>query len=375
MIKKALSDFTLPWSPEIRLIDSDLIETLHVEQDKIHITLKIPNVDPALVEPLRANIEQHLNQLNGVKQVRVFMNAATSEAHNPTLSKRLVFPPKKPEKTKESSVPPHKGSLKNPQPIKQLDSIQCVIAVASGKGGVGKSSTTVNLAISLAQKGLKVGIMDADIYGPSIPHMLGLQGEIEVKNHKLIPMTAWGISAISIGMLIPKDQAIIWRGPMVMGAIKQLLFDVQWDNLDVLLVDMPPGTGDAQITLGQSIKLTGAIIVSTPQDIALLDAKRAISLFQKMHTPVLGVIENMSYFLCPHCQEKTYIFGKDGAKKEAAALDLPFLGEIPILQTIRSGADDGIPITALNPDGLESQAYQSITNLLYPAIQKTIAQN
>lgn len=370
-VKEALKDFTLPWSPHIRLLDTDLIETLHIENQKIHITLKVPNVDPAQVEPLRAKIEHHLSQLKDVEQARVFMNAISSGLHDPTISKRLVFPPKQTGHTKSDTTSIKANNIKNAKPIETLNSVKCVIAIASGKGGVGKSSTTVNLAIALSQKGLKVGIMDADIYGPSIPHMLDLKGKVEVRDHKLIPMTAWGISAISIGMLVPTNQAVIWRGPMVMGAVKQLLSDVKWGELDIMLIDMPPGTGDVQITLGQSIKLDGAIMVSTPQDIALLDAKRGIYLFQKTRTPILGIIENMSYFLCPRCQEKTYIFGQDGVKKEAKALNIPFLGEIPILPVIRTASDEGIPITVQQPDGPESQAYHAIADLIYPAICKT----
>lgn len=370
-IKQALESFTLPWEPNTRLLDSDLIETLQIQDHRIYMTLKIPPVDPAIVEPLRAKIELHLSQLEGVEQARVYMDAAYQNPEDTTLTKRLVFPPKRTSSTKHippASQKPHQSHAN--KPIETLDSVKCILAIASGKGGVGKSSTAVNLAIRLAQQGLKVGLLDADIYGPSVPHMLGLKGKVEVINHKLIPMTAWGISAMSIGMLVPPDQAMAWRGPMVMGAIKQLLGDVQWGDLDVLLIDMPPGTGDVQITLSQSIKINGAIIVSTPQDIALLDAKRGISLFQKTHIPVLGIIENMAYFVCPHCQEKTYIFGQNGAKKEAETLNIPFLGEIPILPTIRTGADEGIPMTALTTNNEETNAYQSITNLLLPVIKK-----
>ncbi len=369
-IKEALANLMIPWSPKTRLLDTDLIETIHIDQNKIHIMLKIQNIDPTQAEPFRAKIEQCLSHLQGVEQARVFMNALSLDKKDLTLSKHLVFPPKKSNNSESTVLSLKKKYLDTNKPIETLNTVKCIIAIASGKGGVGKSSTTINLAITLAQKGLKVGIMDADIYGPSVPHMLGLKGKIEVRNHKLIPMIAWGISAISIGMLVPKDQAVVWRGPMVMRAIKQLLSDVEWGKLDILLVDMPPGTGDVQITLSQSIKLDGALIVSTPQDIALLDTKKGIYLFQKTQIPVLGIIENMSYFLCPHCQEKTYIFGKDGAKNEASKLHIPFLGEIPILPAIRSGADEGIPVTAFNPEGPESQAYQSIVSLLYPVIKK-----
>lgn len=378
-IKQTLSDFTLPWSPDIRLLDANIIESITVQGQKVHLTLNVSTVPPDAAEPLRAKIEHHLQHLENVTQARVFLNSGTAS------SKRLVFPPRQPAAaTSEKNVstpwnqahkhPPAKPNNANNGPIETLQSIGCIIAVASGKGGVGKSSTAINLAVSLAKQGLKVGLMDADIYGPSVPHMLGLEGQVEVVNHKLMPMTAWGISAMSIGMLVPQEQAMIWRGPMVMGAVKQLLSDVQWGELDILLIDTPPGTGDVQLTLTQTVQIDGAIIVSTPQDVALLDARRGIAMFQKSKTPILGIIENMAYFSCPCCNEKTYIFGENGAQNEANTLGFPFLGEIPLIPAIRSGADTGVPIVAQDPDSVAAKAYQEITELMVPVIKRLTQQ-
>ncbi|MGY6768173.1 Mrp/NBP35 family ATP-binding protein [Komagataeibacter xylinus] len=247
-----------------------------------------------------------------------------------------------------------------------------VIAVASGKGGVGKSTTAVNLAVGLGLEGLKVGLMDADVHGPSLPRMMGVHGQPEVRDGRLIPPHEWGISAMSIGMLVEEDKAMIWRGPMVMGAIGQLLGDVEWGALDVLVVDMPPGTGDAQLTLAQKTALAGAIIVSTPQDIALLDARRGVAMFEKMNVPVLGVVENMSYFCCPNCNHRTELFGHGGARAEAEKMGVPFLGEIPLLADIRASADEGAPIVIAAPDSPAGQAYRALAHTVGTALRRLL---
>lgn len=374
-IHQALSTLTLPWSPDTRLLDANIIENIMIEGQKVHLTLHIATIPEDAAEPLRAKIEHCLQQIKGIIQARVFLNSGNGS------TKRLVFPPRQASTKNTPQQPPatphqaHKHApLKPAEPIETLQGVKCIIAVASGKGGVGKSSTAINLAVSLANQGLKVGLMDADVYGPSVPHMLGLEGQVEVINHKLIPMTAWGISAMSIGMLVPPEQAMIWRGPMVMGAVKQLLSDVQWGELDVLLIDTPPGTGDVQLTLTQTIQIDGAIIVSTPQDVALLDARRGIAMFQKAKTPILGIIENMAYFSCPCCNKKTYIFGENGAKNEANSLGFPFLGEIPLIPAIRSGADTGVPIVAQDPDSVAAKVYQEISELMVPVIKRLTLQ-
>jgi ATP-binding protein involved in chromosome partitioning len=236
--------------------------------------------------------------------------------------------------------------------------VGAVIAVASGKGGVGKSTVAVNLAIALKALGKRVGLLDADIYGPSIPRMLGLKGKpVSKDGKKLEPMEAWGLKAISIGFLVEEDQPMIWRGPMVMTALTQLLNDVAWAPLDVLVIDMPPGTGDAQLTLTQRVALAGAVIVSTPQDIALIDARKALAMFKTTQVPVFGIVENMSTFICPHCGQASHIFGHGGARETAAKLGCDFLGEIPLHIAIRETSDSGTPITATAAQSPQAQAF------------------
>jgi ATP-binding protein involved in chromosome partitioning len=242
-----------------------------------------------------------------------------------------------------------------------LPEVKHIIAVASGKGGVGKSTTAVNLAVALAANGQKVGLLDADIYGPSIPRMLALAGKPQVtEDKKLVPMQRHGIHAMSMGFLIGEDTPMIWRGPMVQGALQQMLRDVKWGALDVLVVDMPPGTGDAQLTMAQQVSLSGAVIVSTPQDIALLDARKGLAMFKRVDVPILGIVENMSYFLCPHCGERSDIFSHGGARHEAEKLGVPFLGEIPLDISVRETSDTGEPIVAAKPDDPIAKAYLAI---------------
>ena len=250
-----------------------------------------------------------------------------------------------------------------------LPGVKAIVAVASGKGGVGKSTVAVNLAVALARQGLAVGLMDSDIFGPSLPRMMGISGKPALADGKtLIPMRKWGVACMSIGFLIAEETAMIWRGPMVMSAVQQLIGDVAWGELDVLLIDMPPGTGDAQLTLSQRVPLTGAVIVSTPQDIALLDARRGISMFRKVEVPVLGIVENMSVFVCPHCGEGTHIFGSGGARAEAEKLGAPFLGEAPLALELRERCDAGTPAAAddASPSG---QAFREIAARLWQEVE------
>ena len=219
-----------------------------------------------------------------------------------------------------------------------LPEVKHIVAVASGKGGVGKSTVAVNLAVALARQGHAVGLLDADIYGPSLPRMLGLSRKPEVRDGKMLPLPAWGLKAMSIGFLVEEETPMIWRGPMVMGALEQMLGQVEWGTLDVLVVDMPPGTGDAQLTMAQRVALAGAVIVSTPQDIALIDARRGVRMFERVRVPVLGLVENMSVFCCPNCGHRAEIFGHGGARRESERLGAPFLGEVPLLLDIRSSA-------------------------------------
>ncbi len=238
-----------------------------------------------------------------------------------------------------------------------LPQIKAIVAVASGKGGVGKSTVAVNLAVSLARQGHTVGLLDADIYGPSLPRMIGLNRKPEVQGDKMIPLQAWGLSCMSIGFLVEEETPMIWRGPMVMGALEQMMGQVEWGPLDIMVVDMPPGTGDAQLTMAQRVALTGAVIVSTPQDIALIDARRGVRMFEKTKVPVLGLVENMSFYCCPNCGHRADIFGHGGARTEAARLGTEFLGEIPLLLDIRMAADAGTPIAALAPESDAAKSY------------------
>jgi ATP-binding protein involved in chromosome partitioning len=263
----------------------------------------------------------------------------------------------------------HKAAAPGPAAEGQLlADVPTVIAVASGKGGVGKSTVAVNLAVALAQTGRRVGLVDADIHGPSLPRMLGLSGKPDLRGKTMIPLQAHGVRCMSIGFLVPEDQAMIWRGPMVMGALTQILSQTDWGVLDVMIVDMPPGTGDVQLTMSQKVKLAGAVIVSTPQDIALLDARRGVAMFQKVNVPILGVVENMSYFQCPHCGEVTDIFGHGGARDEAAKLGVPFLGAVPLLLDVRQAGDAGAPSVVAAPEGAAGRAFLAIAERVAAAI-------
>jgi ATP-binding protein involved in chromosome partitioning len=256
----------------------------------------------------------------------------------------------------------------------EIPGIAAVIAVASGKGGVGKSTTALNLALGLRDQGLRVGLLDADIYGPSVPRLTGIREKPQLNaDKKMIPITRFGLSIMSIGFLVEEDTAMIWRGPMVMSAITQMLRDVAWGTLDVLVVDMPPGTGDAQLTLAQNVPLKGAIIISTPQDLSLIDARRGLAMFKKVGVPVLGIVENMSYFQCPHCGTRSDIFGHGGARHEAESLGVPFLGEIPLHMSIRATSDAGTPVVDSEPDGPHAAIYRAIGAKVREQLQGVIA--
>jgi ATP-binding protein involved in chromosome partitioning len=256
----------------------------------------------------------------------------------------------------------------------EIPGVAAVLAVASGKGGVGKSTTALNLALALRDLGLRVGLLDADIYGPSVPRLTGIREKPQLNDdRKMIPLQRFGLSIMSIGFLVEEETAMIWRGPMVMSAITQMLREVAWGTLDVLVVDMPPGTGDAQLTLAQNVPLKGAIIVSTPQDLSLIDARRGLAMFTKVNVPVLGIIENMSYFQCPHCGTQSDIFGHGGARHEAERLGVPFLGEIPLHISIRTSSDSGRPAVESEPDGPHAAIYRAIAAKVHDQLQGTIA--
>lgn len=249
-----------------------------------------------------------------------------------------------------------------------LPGVKNIVAIASGKGGVGKSTVSVSLAVALARTGARVGLLDTDIYGPSIPIMMGITEKPEIRGEKLIPIVKYGVSLMSIGFMIAEDTPLIWRGPMVMKAVEQLLTDVEWGNLDYLLMDLPPGTGDVQLTLAQKVPLTGVVIVTTPQDVALLDVVRGISMFRKLDVPILGVIENMSFFRCPHCGERSDIFSHGGGEAASKKLDVPFLGEVPIDLKIREGGDAGRPVLVDDSESPQSKVFMNLAEQLASGI-------
>jgi ATP-binding protein involved in chromosome partitioning len=325
------------------------IAGLTMREDKIYLALSVDATAAAQYEPKRAEIEKALQAMEGVKGVNVILTADRPMQAGGA----APLGPKAHAATRGTAI----------------EGIDRIVAIASGKGGVGKSTTAANMALALAASGWRVGLLDADVYGPSVPRLFGVKGKPEAKDKKIIPHQAHGIKIMSIGFLVEDDAAMIWRGPMVMSAINQLLRDVEWGQLDCLIVDMPPGTGDAQLTLAQSVPLTGAVIVSTPQDLALIDARRAVAMFQKVQVPILGVIENMSYFLCPHCQGRSDIFAHGGGQHEAQTMGVPFLGEVPLDIAIRTSSDDGRPLVATEPDHPHAQVYKDMARTLRSALE------
>lgn len=331
------------------------IAGLTIRGGKVYLAL---TGDPKLagaMETMRVQAETVIKALPGVENAIVTLTVEQAPGQGAPHShdgKRPLTP--KPAPPRSLAIP----------------GIARIVAVASGKGGVGKSTTTVNLALGLAAQGWKAGILDADVFGPSLPRLLGLKDKPELAGKMLKPLEAYGLKAMSIGFLVGEAEAMIWRGPMVMSAINQLLREVDWGELDCLLVDMPPGTGDAQLTLAQNVPLAGAVIVSTPQDLALIDARRGITMFKQVNVPILGVVENMSYFVCPHCHERSEIFAHGGARHEAEVLGVPFLGEVPLALTIREHSDAGHPVFAAEPQGPHAQAYREIAGRVKAGLER-----
>ena len=349
--------------PAVDIVAQGLVSEIVIHKGKVYFAI---HADPARAgefEALREAATRAVRELSGVESVAVTLTAdrAPGSGGNGGQVAPQASPFTRPGAAREARHRP--GGVPG---------VAHIIAVASGKGGVGKSTTAVNLALGLKEMGLKVGILDADIYGPSMPRLLGLKGQPQqVSGNKLAPMEAYGLKVMSMGFLVDEETPMIWRGPMVMSALSQMLKDVAWGDLDVLVVDMPPGTGDAQLTMAQQVPLAGAVIVSTPQDLALIDARKGLNMFRKVNVPVLGLVENMSSFVCPHCGEASNIFGHGGARAEAARLGVPFLGEVPLTLEIRETSDEGRPVVATDPASAGAEAFRQIAARAFAELERS----
>ena len=369
-LREVLRGITDPASGK-DIVTAGLVEAVEVRPSPhgvlVQVSLLTDRAHAQAMEPVRQQAEKLLAGQRGVQNV-----TAVLTAHKTT----TTAAPTRGPGSGSGPGPAHGAHSHDRAAAKKATSaevlmpqVRNIVAVASGKGGVGKSTVAVNLAVALAQSGLRVGLFDADIFGPSLPRMLGLARKPEVRGDRMMPLDAWGLKAMSIGFLVDEGAAMIWRGPMVMGALKQMMGQVEWGELDIMIVDMPPGTGDAQLTMAQSVAMTGAVVVSTPQDIALIDARRGVKMFETTRVPVLGLVENMSFFCCPNCGHRTEIFGHGGARAEAAKLGVEFLGEIPLLLDIRTAADAGTPIVSIAPDSEGSRAYASLAARVWEKVQ------
>ena len=344
----------------VALTNANVLSAITVTDGKVFFSINVDAAEARAWESVRAQAEAAVRAIPGVS---VAMIALTAERKAGAAAPR---PSPAPHGHAHGVQPvsahkPPQGAVSPMSKQSEIPGIAAVIAVASGKGGVGKSTTALNLALGLRDLGMRVGLLDADIYGPSVPRLTGIHEKPRLNDdRKMIPIERFGLSIMSIGFLVEEETAMIWRGPMVMSAITQMLRDVAWGTLDILVVDMPPGTGDAQLTLAQNVPLKGAVIISTPQDLSLIDARRGLAMFRKVNVPVLGIVENMSYFQCPECGTRSDIFGHGGARQEAARLGVPFLGEIPLHMSIRVTSDSGNPVVASEPDGPHAAIYREI---------------
>ena len=328
------------------LMQADVVRALDVTEGRVRMVLDVEARDAEAMKPVRDRVEAGIAALEGVESVSVLLTAE-----------------------RKGETPPDLSAGRRSAPPKPVAGVKHIIAVGSGKGGVGKSTVSANLALALAELGLKVGLLDADIYGPSQPRMMGSNGRPVAKDDTLIPIAAHGIKVMSVGFLMEENRALVWRGPILAGALQQMLHDVAWAPLDVLIVDLPPGTGDVQITLTQKTPITGAVIVTTPQDIALIDARRALDMFRQTETPVLGLIENMSTHICPGCGLEDDIFGHGGGADEARAQGIPFLGALPLTRDLRAASDKGTPILRAAPDSPEAARFREIAASLNSLLQ------
>jgi ATP-binding protein involved in chromosome partitioning len=348
-ILAALAGVLMP-DGKTNLAVSGTLSEIVLHQGKAYFSISVPANAVGASEPLRKAAEVAASAVPGIASALVTLTA---------------------EKAPTPDAAQHKRPNAPPAGVKAaVTGVRHIIAVASGKGGVGKSTTACNLALALAAKGLKVGVLDADIYGPSMPKLFAIHGKPTLAGGRVLnPMEGYGVKVMSIGFLVDEEAAMIWRGPMVISAIQQMLREVAWGELDVLVVDMPPGTGDAQLTMAQNVPLAGAVIVSTPQDLALIDARRGVAMFRKVEVPILGIIENMSYFVAPDTGTRYDIFGHGGARAESERQKVPFLGEIPLAMTIREKSDSGMPVVVSEPDGPHALAYRAVADKVWDILE------
>jgi len=359
-IEQALEQVIYPGSDR-SIVALGMVSEIFLSDSKAYFSLTVPADRAKELEPLRLAAEKATLGVPGVKAAVVALtaNSRPSNASNTPAPKAPPAAPRPaPQQQAKAGVP----------------GIGSIIAVASGKGGVGKSTTAVNLALGLQALGLRVGVLDADIYGPSVPRLLGISGRPKQgEGRTIMPMENYGLKVMSMGFLVDEEAAMIWRGPMVQSALMQMLREVVWGDLDVLVLDMPPGTGDVQLTIAQQVPLAGAVIVSTPQDLALIDARKGITMFRKVEVPLLGVIENMSYFIAPDTGKRYDIFGHGGAQAEAERIGVPFLGAVPLTMSIRETSDAGTPIVVSDPDSPQAQSYREIAQKVWTEIGRGTA--
>ncbi|TPJ56365.1 MULTISPECIES: Mrp/NBP35 family ATP-binding protein [unclassified Mesorhizobium] len=351
------------------IVDLGMVSEIFIADSKVFFSITVPAARAQEMEPLRAAAERVVKAIPGVAGAVV---ALTAEKKGGGMEAPVAaHPAPRPAPPVAAPRPAPHAPASHSQGKRGVPGIEAIIAVASGKGGVGKSTTAVNLALGLAANGLKVGVLDADIYGPSMPRLLNIRGRPQTVDGKILkPMQNYGLKVMSMGFLVDEETPMIWRGPMVMSALTQMLREVEWGPLDVLVVDMPPGTGDAQLTMAQQVPLAGAVIVSTPQDLALIDARKGLNMFRKVDVPLLGIVENMSYFLAPDTGKRYDIFGHGGARREAERLGVTFLGEVPLEMGIRESSDEGAPVVASKPDSAEAKIYRDIASKVWDRVNE-----
>jgi ATP-binding protein involved in chromosome partitioning len=350
------------------IVSLGMVSDVFISDGKVYFSITVPADRAKELEPLRMAAERSVTAIPGIKGALVTLTADRKAGSAPAAAQARPQPA--PPQTHTHPHPPQ-GQAREKAGV---PGVGAIIAVASGKGGVGKSTTAVNLALGLKANGLRVGILDADIYGPSMPRLLKISGRPEQIGNRLIkPMENYGLKAMSMGFLVDEETAMIWRGPMVQSALMQMLREVAWGDLDVLVVDMPPGTGDAQLTMAQQVPLAGAVIVSTPQDLALVDARKGINMFRKVEVPLLGIIENMSYFIAPDTGKRYNIFGHGGARNEAERIGVPFLGEVPLTIDIRERSDAGTPVVASDPESVSAKIYREIAAKVWSELEGQVA--